>query len=200
MNFLAHLFLSGDDPEIAIGNFIADAVKGKAYNGYPDRIKQGILLHRAIDSYTDSHPIVLTSTKRLHPTYHKYSGVIVDIYYDHFLAKNWTEFHHRNLSEFVEDAYALLSANLSTMPERSQYMLPYMIKHNWLEGYAEMEGIRSVLGGMARRTKFESGMENATNELQEFYLEFESEFREFLPQVIAHSEEFMANPDGLGVE
>ena len=89
MNFLAHIYLSGDDPELKIGNFIADAVKGKKYTTYPQKIQEGIILHRKIDSFTDAHPIVKKSASRLFSKYGHYNSVIVDILYDHFLAKNW---------------------------------------------------------------------------------------------------------------
>ncbi len=92
MNFLAHLYLSGNDEQLMIGNFIADSVKGSSYKNFPDGIKRGILLHRAIDFYSDNHSVFLKSVERLRPNYHKYAGVIVDIFFDHFLAKNWKEY------------------------------------------------------------------------------------------------------------
>ena len=89
MNFLAHIYLSGDNDLIKIGNFMADGIRGKHYEYLPAEVQKGIVLHRAIDTYTDSHPIFRQSTKRLHHRYHHYAGVIVDVFYDHFLAKNW---------------------------------------------------------------------------------------------------------------
>jgi len=88
MNFLAHIYLSGQDELIKIGNFMADTVKGKNYQNYPKKLKIGILLHRFIDSYTDSHVVFRQTTKRLHPNYGHYSGVLADMFYDHFLCKN----------------------------------------------------------------------------------------------------------------
>ncbi len=92
MNFLAHIYLSGNDTDLIIGNFIADGIKGKKYKKFSPGIQKGILLHREIDTFTDAHPIVRQSTKRLHKNYGHYSGIIVDILYDHFLAKNWSRY------------------------------------------------------------------------------------------------------------
>ncbi|MGB3774600.1 MAG: DUF479 domain-containing protein, partial [Leeuwenhoekiella sp.] len=92
MNFLAHIYLSQYDEQVTIGNFIADGIKGSKYKQFPIPIQKGILLHRSIDAYTDAHHLVRKSTKRLHPHYHHYSGIIVDIFYDHFLAKNWSSY------------------------------------------------------------------------------------------------------------
>ena len=103
MNYLAHIYLSNEEEEITLGNFIADGIKGKKYIQFPLGIQQGILLHRAIDSFTDAHPIVRKSTRRLHKKYGHYSGVIVDILYDHFLAKNWMKYHSIPLHKYIEN-------------------------------------------------------------------------------------------------
>ncbi|WP_435139042.1 ACP phosphodiesterase [Formosa sp. A9] len=179
MNYLAHIYLSEDLPQITIGNFIADGIRGKSYLKFPKTIQTGVLLHRFIDSYTDSHPIVRKSTKRLHPKYHHYSGVIVDIYYDHFLAKNWTKYTTEPLSQYAETFYQLLQDNYHILPERTQQLLPYMIKGNWLVSYASLEGIESVLIGMNKRTKYQSNMNEAIQELVAYYNEFETEFTAF---------------------
>ena len=189
MNFLAHIYLSRDDDEIKIGNFIADSIRGKKYEAYPLKVQKGILLHRNIDTFTDSHPIVRQSTKRLHKNYSHYSGVIVDILYDHFLAKNWKKYSDIPLETFVDDFYHLLEDNFEMLPENVQRMLPYMIHDNWLVSYASIEGITKVLEGMNRRTKNRSKMNLAVVELQEFYDEFEAEFTSFFEELIAFSKQ-----------
>lgn len=187
MNFLAHIYLSGDDDQVIIGNFIADGIKGKKYLKFPKKIQQGILLHRAIDSYTDQHKIVRQSTKRLHKRYGHYSGVIVDILYDHFLAKNWHKYHDQLLEDYVDDFYNLLHDNYQTLPTRIQRMLPYMTSDNWLLSYATIPGISKILQGMNVRTKGVSKMNFAVKELEEFYEEFEEEFTSFFDELIAYS-------------
>ena len=183
MNFLAHIYLSGEDEGITIGNFIADGIKGKQYKKYPLQIQKGILLHRGIDSFTDQHPTVRQSTKRLHENYGHYSGVIVDILYDHFLAKNWKNYHSQPLDEYVGEFYEMLRKYFEILPTRIQLMMPYMIADNWLLSYATVEGISNILTQMNRRTKERSKMNLAVIELEQYYTEFETEFTCFFEEL-----------------
>lgn len=189
MNFLAHIYLSGDDEGVIIGNFIADGIKGKRYQKYPPAIAKGILLHRAIDSFTDAHPTVHQSTARLHKNYSHYSGVIVDILYDHFLAKNWHTYSEVPLGTYVQDFYELLRNNFTMLPARIQRMMPYMIADNWLLSYATVEGISKILSQMNVRTKGISKMNRAVTELERYYNEFETEFTSFFDELIAFSKQ-----------
>ncbi len=187
MNFLAHIYLSGDEEGVIIGNFIADGIKGRKYKVFPESIQKGILLHRAIDSYTDKHPIVKQSTARLHKNYGHYSGVIVDILYDHFLAKNWNKYHNIALDIYVENFYELLQKNFEILPLRIQKMMPIMISQNWLLSYASTEGIAKILSQMNVRTKGKSKMNLAILELEKYYEYFEEEFESFFAELIAYS-------------
>lgn len=183
MNFLAHIYLSGDNDLIKIGNFMADGIRGKHFESYPLEIQKGIILHRAIDTFTDAHPIFRQSTKKLHEKYHHYAGVIVDVFYDHFLAKNWNRYSDEKLEEFVNRFYQSLHDNYSILSERTKQIMPYMIKQNWLVSYQTIEGIHRILTQMDQRTKNESKMRFATNELSEFYSEFEEEFTSFFQEL-----------------
>lgn len=183
MNFLAHIFLSGSSKEVIIGNFIADPVKGKKYLAFPPGIQKGILLHRAIDSFTDTHPIVRKSSARLYKNYSHYSPVIVDIFYDHFLAANWADYSNAPLETFISDFYMLLKDNYVILPKPIQKLLPYMIEQNWLLSYASLEGIKQILYQMNRRTKGRSKMDRAINDLKTHYNLFEEEFRIFFPDL-----------------
>ena len=187
MNFLAHIYLSGDNDLIKIGNFMADGIRGKHFESYPLEIQKGIILHRAIDTFTDAHPIFRKSTKRLHEKYHHYAGVIVDVFYDHFLAKNWNTYSDEKLDDFVTRFYQSLHDNHINLSERTKGMMPYMIEHNWLVSYQTVEGINRILTQMDQRTKNESKMRFATNELSEFYPEFEEEFTNFFQELILFS-------------
>ena len=187
MNFLAHIYLSFDDPEITLGNFIADSIRGRHYLKYPEPLQKGILLHRAIDTFTDTHPIPKQSSKRLHANYSHYSRVIIDIYYDHFLARNWADYSGVPLPDYTEMFYRLLEENLHLMPEAVQRMAPYMIADDWLLSYRELSGIGRVLKGMNRRTGLKSGMDRAVFELEEYYESFESEFISFFDELIIFS-------------
>jgi acyl carrier protein phosphodiesterase len=176
MNFLAHIYLSNNDNKVAIGNFISDSIRGKNYKKYPKDIQVGILLHRHIDTFTDAHKTVRLSTKRLHENYGHYSGIIVDILYDHFLAKNWSNYSNVPLAEFIDEFYVNLQEHFDILPKRIQQFMPYMIADNWLLSYKDIDGIQKVLEGMNRRTKNRSQMNLAVNELKAFYKEFEAEF------------------------
>ena len=187
MNYLAHIYLSNEEEEITLGNFIADGVKGKKYVQFPLGIQQGILLHRAIDSFTDAHPIVRKSTKRLHKKYSHYSGVIVDILYDHFLAKNWTQYHSIPLHKYTENFYNLINSNFDRLTPRIQKMMPYMIEQNWLLSYASIDGIGKILDQMNRRTNNQSKMNLAVLELTTYYKEFEEEFTLFFEDIKKYS-------------
>jgi acyl carrier protein phosphodiesterase len=179
MNYLAHIYLSGEDEQLKIGNFIADSVKGKRYSFFPDRIQKGIILHRAIDTYTDSHPIVKKSVHRLFEPYSHYSAVIVDILYDHFLAANWDDYSNVPLEEYSAGFYDLLNKNYEILPVRVQHFLPYMIEDNWLLSYATVDGIGRILHQMDYRTKNKSNMKLAVKELELYYSEFGEEFKSF---------------------
>lgn len=181
MNYLAHAYLSGENIEILIGNFIADAVKGKAVNDYKTGVKNGIQLHRAIDDFTDHHHFHKESRIKLHPRYGHYSGVLVDIYYDHFLAKNWSHYSDIPLEDYTKWLYEILDENKEILPERINFMLQYMVPQNWLLNYAHLEGIGKVLRGMGNRAKFDSQMEHGVEELELHYKEFEDEFTQFMP-------------------
>ncbi|MAZ27091.1 MAG: ACP phosphodiesterase [Cytophagaceae bacterium] len=186
MNFLAHIYLSGDDDLIKLGNFMADGIKGNRYLDFSPGIRRGIILHREIDTYTDAHPIVRQSTRRLHENYSHYSGVIVDIYYDHFLAKNWSHYYQQPLEAYVEDFYKLLYANFDRLTPKIKNMVPHMVRENWLLSYAGLDGIATVLYNMNRRTKNRSGMDKAINDLQEHYTAFEEEFTMFFEELMRH--------------
>ena len=183
MNFLAHIYLSGEDEELIIGNFIADSIKGKKYLDYPEGIQKGIILHRAIDYYTDTHPIVRKSTSRLFDKYSHYSSVIVDILYDHFLAHNWKDYSDVPLNVFVTRFYGLLQANIHVLPKNVQQFLPFMIRDNWLLSYASIEGIGRILQQMNDRTNKVSKMNFAVNELRMHYGDFEKEFSLFFNEL-----------------
>jgi len=187
MNFLAHLYLSKDNKNILIGNFISDAIKGKQYKKYPKEIQVGILLHREIDTFTDTHPIVKKSMRRLNKRYRHYNGVIIDILYDHFLAKNWSNYSEIPLELYAENIYSFLNKNIATFPDELQHLLPNMIQYNWLVNYASLEGIERVLKGMNKRTKGISQMDLAIEDLKLHYTEFEQDFILYFEELVDFS-------------
>ncbi|MCB2377129.1 acyl carrier protein phosphodiesterase [Hymenobacter sp. BT635] len=194
MNFLAHLLLSGtpaatpDYEDIVVGNFAAEAVRGRAQVlAYPEAVQRGIRLHRFIDSFTDSHPVVRRSTARLRAAgLGKWAGVVADVGYDHLLARDFTQFHPaESLPAFAQRQYALLQARREELPERLQHMFQYMRRDDWLTGYARPEGLERALHGLSRRVPSAGVLvTGATAFLQELEA-YEADFREFWPELRA---------------
>ncbi len=187
MNFLAHIYLSGDNQLIQIGNFMADGIRGKDYESYLIDIQKGIILHRAIDTFTDSHQIFRQSTKKLHERYHHYSGVIVDIFYDHFLAKNWHQYSNIPLEKYTASFYKALQDNYNSLSDKAKRILPIMMREDWLTIYATIEGISHILKQMDRRSGNKSEMQYSVAELMEFYEAFEAEFKQFFEEMREHA-------------
>lgn len=169
-----------------IGNFLGDFVKGNDVNRYVPGVKRGVHLHRAIDMFTDNHDIVKKSKKRLWERHRHYAPVIVDVFYDHFLAKNWSQYSPISLKGFTENFYEVIRQNEQLLPEKAQHMFSYMSRDNWLYYYQYVEGVRRTLAGLASRTRFISGMEVATELLQLHYPIFEEEFVAFFPELQSH--------------
>jgi acyl carrier protein phosphodiesterase len=184
MNYLAHLYLAGNDPDLIVGNFIADGVKGRQIEQFSDGIVKGIRMHRQIDMFTDAHPIIERGKEALRPKFRKFAGVVMDVFGDHFLARNWIDYSAVDLRDFTEQMYSMLHEHKDVFPERSRYTLHYMSMQDWLYNYQHIEGVKRALSGLARRSSFPSGMENAHKELERHYLFFQSIFHEFLPDLI----------------
>ena len=187
MNFLAHLYLSKNDTNIMIGNFIADHIRGNNYEGFSKEIQQGIFLHREIDTFTDAHAIVRKSKRRLHERYRHYDGVIIDIFYDYFLAKNWSEYSAIPLDVYTDSINQLFNEISAELPVKSQNFIKYMIEYNILFNYQFKDGIERVLKGMNSRTKGKSKMDLAIEDLRNLEVEFEEDFTLFFKDLIANT-------------
>jgi acyl carrier protein phosphodiesterase len=195
LNFLAHIYLSGDDDDIKIGNFLGDFVKGRlnklTNNQYTEGVVKGMSLHREIDFFTDNHSMVRRSIDRLQPKYHKFSGIVIDMFYDHILAKNFHLYSEISLEEYAENFYELLEKRKAEIPEPMERMVKSLVSRNWFVGYKSYEGIEWALTGISKRLTFESGIENATNELKLDYDLYEAEFQHFFPEIIKNSNKFL---------
>tara|TARA_B110000240_G_scaffold146356_1_gene161755 strand:- start:992 stop:1588 length:597 start_codon:yes stop_codon:yes gene_type:complete len=189
MNFLAHLYLSKNDTNIMIGNFIADHIRGNNYEGFSKEIQQGIFLHRAIDTYTDAHEVVRKSKRRLHARYRHYDGVIIDIFYDYFLAKNWASYSETPLDVYTSSVNKLFDKIKLDLPLKSQQFIKYMIEYNILFNYKNKDGIEKVLNGMNQRTKGKSQMNLAIEDLHQLEKELEQDFMVFFKDLILHTNE-----------
>ncbi|RPI46311.1 MAG: DUF479 domain-containing protein [Bacteroidetes bacterium] len=184
MNFLAHTYLSGGNEEIIIGNFMGDYVKGKNYMQFADQVRKGILIHRDIDDFTDKHPITRRSKLRIAGKYHKYAGIIIDIFYDHFLASLWERFSVLPLNEFVNRTYDLLKKNYRVLPAAIKMWFPTFLENNWMLAYQTVGGIELVLERMAANTSLPDHASYAVEELENHYQVFMEDFLEFFPLII----------------
>lgn len=196
MNFLAHFLLSGDDEELRLGNLLGDIVKGRVeryvHPGATERLRTGIRLHRTIDGFADGHRVVRRSKQRIAGRYGRLSGVIVDVYYDHVLAREWATHRQDRLPAFTADVYRTLRDNLGRLPDDIHPLVFAMTRGDWLNGYAHIDGIASALRGMARRFPVAAGIGTAARELDEQYDAFRDDFAEFFPELRAHCDAFLA--------
>lgn len=191
MNFLAHIYLSGDNDDIKFGNFIGDWVKGKKWNKYTEDIKKGLLLHREIDSYTDKHPVVRKSIHRLQPAYGKYAGVAVDILYDHFLAKDWDSYCTEKLESYVIDFHYLVLERLGKIPKKGRrFAYPFMRKKRLL-CYVNLSCYKEVLQKMAIYTSMPDKVDEAMEIINRDYDLFAKDFKDFFPDLEAFSKSFL---------
>lgn len=191
MNFLAHQFLSFHNPELQIGNLYGEIVRVKDYLEYPAGIQKGILLHRSIDSFTDSNEIVKNSTRLFHTKYGKFAPVIVDVLYDYFLIKNWNIYTHDDYEEFVSDCYRLFREKFEEFSPKLQYIVKHLLEYDWFHNYSNYDGIRETLNGISLRSKFENNIGEAVNELIEFEDRLNNDFNLFFPKLIEHCKSFI---------
>lgn len=196
MNYLAHLALSHDNSEVMLGNFIGDYVKGSNYSRYAPRVRTGILLHRKIDDFTDNHPLVKETSLMLKESFGRYAGVICDMYYDHFLALQWTEMQKElprmpqvSLGKFVSRVHRILLFNYFRLPGDVKKMLPFLIKSRRLENYANLAGLGRSLNIMARNTSLPGNTQDAIKILKDNYNTIEAQFHQFYPQIQAMVDE-----------
>lgn len=190
MNFLAHLFLSKHDEELLVGNFIADFIRKSQDYLFPPGIQRGLILHRNIDTFTDNHPIVREGTKLLHERHHKYAPVLMDVYYDFLLTKNWAQFSAESLPHFTQYIYKILEAHLPIMPPVLQHRTPLMIADDWLMQYGKWEGLAFTFNRMRRRASEPSHFDFAAETLQKYLEPLEEGFLQFFPDVVEYVQSF----------
>jgi len=188
MNFLSHIYLSGESEEIKLGNFIGDFVKGRQFLKYPENVSKGILLHRQIDSFTDTHPIVRECIIKLRPGFGKYSGIVVDLFLDHLLAVNWHLYSFEKLSVFTKRFHAVLLSNFFLLPSQVKMFLPFLIQNKRLQSYSSFDGIEKTLSIMVQHTSLPSETKYAMKILEDKYLFFNNAFNQFFPEIISFIE------------
>jgi len=193
MNYLAHLFLSGDDEQTMVGNFIGDYVKGKDWSRFPDKIGKGISMHREIDVFTDTHLKFREAKTLFRPEFGLYSGIVIDFLYDHFLAKNWNEYSDMTLRTFAKRSHAVLLKNFMYLPVRVQGFLPFLIQNRRLESYASINGIIQAITIMSNYTTLPAKASFVMHTMQVNYDYLDNNFKAFMFDII----EFIKEKYGL---
>jgi len=198
MNYLAHLYLAAAPADLSkrqasladstdeslVGSLLGDFVKGDDHNGYSAGIRQAILIHRQIDAYSNTHPVYRRSKRRIDPAFRHTKGILVDIFYDHFLAKNWDDYAAVPLAEFTRRVYRVLEAHYDLLPPRLQSILPRMAADNWLLSYREAASIGLALAGLSRRLGRENRLHRGLEELRANYAGLKEDFRAFFPELV----------------
>jgi len=188
MNYLAHLYLADNSPGSLIGGLLGDFVKGPLDNAYDDDITKGTLIHRRIDSFSDSHEKVFESKRLISPKRSRFSDIIIDVCFDHFLARSWSEYSNEELADFTRKVYVLLSKYSHILPYKLRSIIPKMIEEDWLGSYQYIEGIGQIMDRVSRRLTRGEGMLGAVKELETNYEKMEENFKSFFPELIAYVE------------
>lgn len=187
MNHLAHAYLSGTNPQVLMGNLMGDFVKGAISETLHEDIQRGVRLHRLIDSYTDTHPVFHRSRERLEPPFRRYAGILVDIFYDHFLSRYWSQYSERPLPEYAQDIYRLLEEHRVLLPEKMNRFVSYMVSNDVLVAYGNIDAVAQVLHGMSHRMSHNNPLAAGVYELQRNYDAFRGDFEEFFPGVVQYA-------------
>jgi acyl carrier protein phosphodiesterase len=184
MNYLAHLYLAGPEPEALLGALMGDFVKGPLGERFPPGITRALALHRRIDVFTDAHPVTAESRARVTPARRRFAGIMVDLFFDHFLARDWEQHSAEPLEAFTARVYALLDQHDAVLPERLRLIAPRMAQFDWLGSYTRIESVHAALDGISRRLKRENRLEGAGVELEANYAALETDFRAFFPDAV----------------
>ncbi len=185
MNYLAHAYLSFDKGEILTGNFIADTLKGSS-KGYNEQIRKGIALHHKIDEFTDNNKYFQMSADRIDSKFGLYAMIIIDMFYDHFLAVNWSRYHDEPLPYFVAGVYKTMLSAYPILPIRMKRMLPYMVSANWLEYYGNPHCFRHFLRGLSFRARHAPDLKDAAGEIFIHYEALDEDFNNFMSEIIPY--------------
>lgn len=189
MNYLAHLFLGPRDPGQALGSLLGDFVRGPVDKlELPDGVRQGIWLHRRIDSFTDAHAVIAISRTRVTPERRRYAGIMIDMFYDHLLARHWDRFTDQSIRDFTREMYALLLAQREIIPANAWPVISRMAEQDWLSSYARMSSLHRALDNISLRLSRANPLPGSAGELERHYAAFEADFLAFMPQVIAFAD------------
>mgnify|MGYP000843925235 CR=1 FL=1 len=189
VNYLAHIFLSGNHPEIQLGNFFGDFVKGTQFHHFPKRVREGIVLHRKIDEYTDSHPVFRETVHLLKPDFGRYAGIMADMYYDHLLAVSFHRYSEVSLRCFAYNFYFHALLRYPMLPPRIKRFIFHFVSTNRLQQYATYRGLQTSLEIMRDRKSSAFQPELAIRVLDSNFNEMNQQFHRFFPDIVRYSAE-----------
>jgi len=187
MNYLAHLLISPDDGLSRLGNIMADFMRDVDQDSLPEEVWEGIQFHRSVDGFTDSHEVVRELRKYFSPEKRRFSGIVLDVVFDHFLIKHWEKYSSENFNSFVDECYADLWQHRELMPPRMEMVVGWMIKRDWIRSYAELDHVGRALDGLAGRLKLKHDFHGSIEEVHEHYDIIEAGFLKFFPDLLAHA-------------
>ncbi len=192
MNYLAHLYLAEQSREGLLGSLLGDFVKGRLDHRFPETVRRGIALHRAIDSFTDAHPLHLASRNRIGKQRRRYAGIIVDVCYDHFLSRHWADYSSESLTCFTARVYDVLREHRDDLPDRLQRMAPHMIADDWLGSYSDLSNVGRALDGIAQRITRSNPLAGALTEIETNYAALDDDFRRFFPELQTQARQILS--------
>ena len=181
MNFLAHALLAGESPALVVGGVMGDWIKGPLPAGLPEDLARGVALHRAIDTFAETHPAFCASRVRMSAARRRYAGVLVDIFYDHLLARDWARYRADELGGYCAVVYRQIAERRHHLPDSSHHALDLMAREDWLQSYAGLEGIADVLARMSRRARQPNPLAGGEADFVAAAEGFEGDFRDWLP-------------------
>lgn len=197
MNYLAHLYFAEPTSESMAANLMGDFVKGRITEGWHPQLREGVLLHRRIDGYTDSHPKILECARMLSGRRRRYAGIILDICFDHYLCLHWQQFHPQPLDTFISDSYRLLQQYRGFMPEPMRQLLERMISQDWLGSYQDSRQIVRALDRVALRLRRPEPMRGAGEEFEQHYEVWQQCFLEFFPDLMRQVQQWQRQQQGV---
>lgn len=192
MNFLAHIYLSGNNHKLQLGNFFGDFVKGRAYKEYPEPFRSGIMMHRKIDTFTDNHPIFCETVDILRPTFRRYSGIMADLYFDYCLASDFDKYSpHKSLDSLAREFYVASIINYKTLPDNVKSFIFHFISTNRLKKYSTLEGLEDSLRIMSKKKSSAINPELSIDFLHNNESIIREKFDDFMPEVIHFAEKYI---------